>query len=178
MSYYTAPFTFDYAAERIQVDAAVADVDVIELYAAIRDAQATEEGILHGPIASGSGLVALGGGVQVGITVQLLGGWNLRFAEGAYIARVTSGNLVGGPGGDPIAYSAGVQVLLLQSAASTVVTVSGAGGGSAPTASENAAAVWSHASRTLTGTTSADVRYVNGIQIDGTGTEANPWGPA
>ncbi len=178
MSYYIAPFTFDYAAERIQVDAAVADVDVIELYAAIRDAQATEEGILHGPIASGSGLVALGGGVQVGITVQLLGGWNLRFAEGAYIARVTSGNLVGGPGGDPIAYSAGVQVLLLQSAASTVVTVSGAGGGSAPTASENAAAVWSSASRTLTSPVLSDVRYVNGIQIDGTGTEANPWGPA
>ncbi len=178
MSYYTAPFTFDYAADRIQVDAAVADVDVIELYAAIRDAQATEEGILHGPIASGSGLVDLGGGVQVGITVQLLGGWQLRFAEGAYIARVTSGNLVGGPGGNPIAYSAGVQTLLIQSAASTVVTVSEAGAGSAPTASENAAAVWSAASRALTSTVVSDVRYVNGIQIDGTGTEANPWGPA
>ncbi len=178
MSYYNAPFTFDYAAERIQVDAAVADVDVIELYAAIRDAQATEEGILHGPIATGSGLVSLGDGVAVGLTVNLLGGWQTRFAPGSYIAKVSNGNLVGGPGGAPIAYSAGVQVLLLQSAASTVVTVSGAGGGSAPTASENAAAVWSSASRTLTSPVLSDVRYVNGIQIDGTGTEANPWGPA
>ena len=40
------------------------------------------------------------------------------------------------------------------------------------------AEIWSHASRTLTGTTSADVRYVNGIGIDGAGTESNPWGPA
>ena len=35
---------------------------------------------------------------------------------------------VGGPGGDPIAYSAGVQTLLIQSAASTVVTADGGAG--------------------------------------------------
>lgn len=123
MAFYSAPFTFDFGTALIQVDAGTTDFDVIELYAAVRDAQASEEGVLYGRIAAGSGLVALGGGVQVGITVELLESWQLRFAEGAYIARVTAGNLVGGPGGDPIAYSAGVQTLLIQSAASTVVTM-------------------------------------------------------
>jgi hypothetical protein len=86
----------------------------------------------------GSGLDELGPGVQVGLSVSLLGDWQLRFAAGAYIARVAGGNLIGGPSGDPIAYSEGVQILLIQSAASTVVSL----GGSVPTAAENAAAVW------------------------------------
>jgi hypothetical protein len=63
-----------------------------------------------------------------------LGAWQLRFPAGNYIARVAGGNLVGGPGGDPIAYTPGVQALLIQSAASTIVTT----GGSALTAQESA----------------------------------------
>lgn len=178
MAYYAAPFTFDFATSIIQVDDGVVAVDVIDLYDAVKEARASEEGVLYDEIVEGSGLVSLGGGVSVGLTVNLLGGWQTRFAPGSYIAKVSNGNLVGGPGGAPIAYSAGVQVLLIQSAASTVVAVSESGVGSAPTASENAAAVWSAASRSLTSTVISDVRYVNGIQIDGTGTEANPWGPA
>jgi hypothetical protein len=145
-SYYSAPFTFDFAAVRIDVDAGTYDVDVGDLYTAIKLAQASAEGIINDRISSGSGLVALGPGVQVGLTVELLGSWQLRFPAGNYIARVAGGNLVGGPGGDPIAYTAGVQALLIQSAASTVVTA----GGSVPTAAQNAAAVWSTPLETLT----------------------------
>lgn len=179
MPYYVAPFTFDFAASRIVVDAGFSDVSVIDLYESCAVARATEEGILYDAIAKGSGLVSLGGGTQVGLTVELLGSWQIRFASGDYIARISQGNLVGGPGGDPIAYSAGVQVLLIQSAASTVVTVDGTGGsGSAPTAAQNAAAVWAAGSRTLTGTVDSNVVKVHGIPIDGTGTESDPWGPA
>jgi hypothetical protein len=78
-------------------------------------------------IGAGSGLNDLGDGVQVGLTVELLGNWQIKFPAGNYIAKVSGGNLIGGPAGDPIAYSAGVQTLLIQSAASTVV--SGTGGG-------------------------------------------------
>ena len=134
MAYYAAPFTFDFAASIIQVDDGVVAVDLIDLYGSVKEARASEEGILYDAIATGSGLVSLGDGVAVGLTVNLMGSWQTRFVPGSYIAKVSNGNLVGGPGGDPIAYSAGVQVLLIQSAASTVVTVSGAGGGSAPTA--------------------------------------------
>ncbi len=49
-------------------------------------------------------------------------------------------SFVGGPGGDPIAYTAEVQVLLIQSAASTVV-LSGGGSGTVDNAAI-ATAVW------------------------------------
>jgi len=145
MAYYIAPYTFDFATSRIVVDVGFSDVSVIDLYEACAIARATEEGILYDAIAKGSGLVSLGGGTQVGLTVELLGSWQIRFASGDYIARISQGNLVGGPGGDPIAYSAGVQVLLIQSAASTVVTVDGTGGGGGATAEE----IWSYAQRRL-----------------------------
>lgn len=139
MSVYVAPFTFRFETSVIEVDAGTADVDCLSLYAAIKVAQASEEGIIYERIGVGSGLSELGPGVQVGLTVELLGSWQLRFANGNYIARVAGGNLVGGPSGDPIAYSPGVQTLLIQSAASTVVTA----GVSIPTPAQVADAVWS-----------------------------------
>jgi hypothetical protein len=127
MAYYSAPFTFDFVVSRIDVDAGVDDVDCATLYTAIKAAQASEEGIIYERIGRGSGLNILGPGVQVGLTVEVLGNWQLRFPAGNYIARIAGGNFIGGPGGDPIAYTAGVQTLLIQSAASTVVTEGGGG---------------------------------------------------
>jgi len=150
MSYYAAPFTFRFDQSIIDVDTGSVDVDCSAVYAASKLAQASEEGIIYERIAKGAGLSTLGPGVQVGLTVELLGSWQLRFPSGNYVARVAGGNFIGGPGGDPIAYTAGVQTLLIQSAASTVVTT----GGSAltaqesakllglPSASDNATAVW------------------------------------
>jgi hypothetical protein len=170
MPFYIAPFTFDFVASRIDVDVGVADVDCATLYAAVKAAQASEEGIIYDRIGKGSGLSALGPGVQVGLTVELLGTWQLRFPTGNYVARIAGGNFIGGPGGDPIAYTAGVQTLLIQSAASTVVTA----GGSVPTAAQNAAAVLAAAQSTPI---HADIRKVNAITVDGAGTEADPFGP-
>jgi hypothetical protein len=138
VAYYSAPFTFDFATFLIEIDVGIVAVDCIALYVAIKLAQASEEGITYEPIGRGSGLNSLGAGVQVGLTVELLGNWQLHFPNGNYIAKVSGGNLIGGPSGDPIAYSAGVQTLLIQSAASTVVIGSG-GSGDAPTVDQIAA---------------------------------------
>lgn len=171
MAYYVAPFSFDFIASVIDVDAGVDDVDCATLYNAIKAAQASEEGIIYERIGQGSGLSALGPGVQVGLTVEILGPWQLRFPAGNYIARIAGGNFIGGPGGDPIAYTAGVQTLLIQSAASTVVTA----GGNVPTAAQNAAAVLAAAQATPI---HADIRKVNAITVNGAGTDADPFGPA
>jgi hypothetical protein len=168
MTFYIAPFTFDFAVSKIDVDAGVTDVDCAALYAAVKAAQASEEGIIYDRIGKGSGLSALGPGVQVGLTVELLGMWQLRFPTGNYIARIAGGNFIGGPGGDPIAYTAGVQTLLIQSAASTVVTA----GGSVPTAAQNAAAVLAAAQITPI---HADARKMNGATIQGTGVGSDLW---
>ncbi len=170
MAHYAAPFTFDFVTSRIDVDAGVADVDCATLYAAVKAAQASEEGIIYDRIGRGSGLNTLGPGVQVGLTVEVLGAWQLRFPAGDYVARIAGGNFIGGPGGDPIAYTAGVQTLLIQSAASTVVTA----GGSVPTAAQNAAAVLAAAQAAPI---HADIRKVNAVTVDGAGTEADPFGP-
>ena len=143
MPYYSAPFTFNFQTTLVEVDSGVVDVDCNVLYDAIKLAQWSEEGIIYDRIGKGSGLNDLGPGVQVGITVELLGSWQLKFPAGNYVARIAGGNLVGGPGDDPVAYSAGVQALLIQSANATVVTTGGGGGGA------TAAEVWSYASRTL-----------------------------
>jgi hypothetical protein len=170
MPYYAAPFTFDFGTSRIDVDAGVDDVDCATLYTAIKVAQASEEGIIYDRIGKGTGLSTLGPGVQVGLTVEVLGAWQLRFPAGNYIARIAGGNFIGGPGGDPIAYTAGVQTLLIQSAASTVVTA----GGSVPTAAQNAAAVLAAAAANPI---HADIRKVNAVTVDGTGADADPFGP-
>lgn len=144
MASYIAPFTFDFQAQRVRVDGGTTFVDVGLLYEAAEVAQASDEGILYGRIAIGSGLSDLGGGVRVGLTVELLESWQLEFQAGAYTVKIGGGNLIGGPAGDPVAYSAGVQTLLIQSAASTVAEVT-TGGGSGPTAAEVATAVWQRA---------------------------------
>lgn len=149
MALYIAPFTFDFNQSQVVVDEGATDVDCAALYSAVKLAQASEEGIIYERIGKGSGLNSLGSGVQVGLTVELLGNWQLRFPAGNYVARVAGGNFIGGPGGDPIAYTAGVQTLLIQSAASTVVTLGGAIPSIediaevVPTPSEVADAVWS-----------------------------------
>lgn len=173
MAAYIAPFTFDFTTSRIDIDAGVVDVDCATLYTAVKAAQATEEGILYARVGRGSGLNQLGPGVQVGLTVELLGPWQLSFPSGNYVARVAGGNLIGGPGGDPIRYTAGVQVLLIQSAASTVVT--GGGGGTAPTAAQNAAAVLAAAQATPI---HAEIRRINGEDIIGAGVEGDSFRPA
>jgi len=171
MAFYVAPFTFDFTASKLDVDAGVTDVDCATVYAAIKVAQASEEGIIYDRIGKGSGLNTLGPGVQVGLTVELLGAWQLRFPAGNYIARIAGGNFIGGPGGDPIAYTAGVQTLLIQSAASTVVTA----GGSVPSAAQNAAAVLAAMNADPP---AVNVEEVNGYPITGTGTAQDPWVPA
>ena len=151
MPYYVEPVTFDFQTSLIEIDTGVTDVDCSTLYDAIKEAQASEEGIIYERVGKGSGLNNLGPSVQVGITVELLGTWQLYFDPGNYIARVAGGNLVGGPNGDPIAYSAGVQALLIQSANATVVSTS-TGGGS------TAAEIWSYSARTITDSRLQDVK--------------------
>lgn len=135
---------FDYENARIEVTEPQNSVAVQDLINAIRGAEESDAGIVWPKIADASGKESLGGDVSVGVTVELLGDWQLHFWEGNYIAKVVGGNLVGGPAGDPIAYSAGVQVLLIQSAASTVVAVGS--GVTEGDKTEIASRVWEHAS--------------------------------
>lgn len=124
---------FDHVSNLINITSPQDTLTCQELINAIRDEESSATGIWYPQIAGASGKESLGAGVEVGMTVELVAPWQVKFWAGDYIAKITGGNLVGGPAGDPIAYSAGVQVLLVQSAASTIVTT----GGSALTTEEH-----------------------------------------
>jgi hypothetical protein len=116
--------TFDQTNKLINITAPQDTLSCQDLIDAIRAEEASETGQVYDQIATASGKEDLSGGVFVGMTVNLISPWQVKFWAGNYIAKISGGNLVGGIGGDPVAYSAGVQVLLVQSAASTVVVTS------------------------------------------------------
>jgi hypothetical protein len=122
---YSDKYWFDFNTSLIEIQNPYVSVDIQELVNAIRTTEATDIGIGYAQIGAASGKQSLGESVVVGITLELLNNWQLHFWAGSYIAKVSGGNLVGGLAGDPIAYSAGVQVLLIQSAASTRVVTGG-----------------------------------------------------
>ena len=116
-------YEFDFINNLINITNPQTDVTIQELINEIREVEDDLYNIQYHQIAEATGKQDLGGGVAVGITLELLNDWQLKFWEGNYVAKITGGNLVGGIAGDPVAYSAGVQVVIIQSAASTVVTV-------------------------------------------------------
>src|SRR3989344_9324152 len=121
-------YVFSFYDQIIDVTSPQVDVIIQDLLNEIRTQEESVLGMACPKIADATGKDDLGGGVTTGITLTLQPDWQLRFWTGTYTASITGGNLVGGLANNPIAYTAGVQVKLVQSAASTLVT-----GGSALT---------------------------------------------
>ena len=164
--------TFTHATKRIgvpQIDAQPLTMQA--LIDAIRDEEASERGITYDQIADAAGKDDLGGGVMTGITVNLRSTWMLEFVSGAYQATVSGGNL-----SDAMSriYNTGSpQVLVQSSAAATIIY--GEGGGTAPTAAQNAAATVEALNAT---TIPVNIAKVNNVSVTGTGTQSDPWNPA
>lgn len=118
-------YVFNYYQQIIDITAPQTEVDGQELANQIRNAEDDFTGMAYYHIANMSGKEDLGGGVITGITIELIPDWQIRFWEGNYTARITGTNLIGGLGGNPVAYTPGVQVLIIQSASSTLVYGSG-----------------------------------------------------
>lgn len=132
--------TVDFPASRIRVSSDQTALDVGALYAAIKDAQDSETGVMYSPIAAGAGRFDLGGGRTSGLVVRLNSPWQVEFL-GAGQRTVDGGTLAGGAGGQPVAVTPGTQVLLNRPADAFGVAT---GGSAAPSASEVASAVWAH----------------------------------
>lgn len=137
------PLVFDFYNSIITVPIPDVSLDMQYLIDQVRD---TEDELTPGEayfkIADASGKESLGGGISTAITVRLLNDWRVMFeartGPDTVQCSIGGGNLVGGPGGNPIAPSAYTQVLNLSSAAGTI-----AGGGLSAT--EIASAVWNEA---------------------------------
>ncbi|ENO76584.1 hypothetical protein B447_17611 [Thauera sp. 27] len=129
--------TVDFPASRIRVSSDQTALDVGALYAAIKDAQDSETGVMYAPIAAGAGRFDLGGGRISGLVVRLNSPWQVEFL-GSGQRTVDGGTLMGGAGGQPVAVTEGTQVVLNRPADAFGVSTSGT---PAPTAEEVANAV-------------------------------------
>jgi hypothetical protein len=122
------PLVFDFYNSIITVPAPDTTLDMQYLINEIRDEEdELEPSFAYPKIADASGKESLGGGIFTAITVNLLNNWRVMFEardglEGTIQCTISGGNLVGGPGGNPVAPSAFTQVLNLSSAAGTIAT--------------------------------------------------------
>jgi parallel beta-helix repeat protein len=121
------PLTFDFYNSIIEVPLPDTNLDIQYLINQIRDEEdELVPSLSYNTIADAAGKFDLGGGVLTAITVKLLDNWRVRFAErpspNTVQCTISGGNLVGGPGGNPIAPSPFTQVVLLSSASGTIAT--------------------------------------------------------
>lgn len=151
--------SFNTATYTIESTASITDLPAF--HAALRDWEDSEQGAIH-PITHSWKALDLGGG---GFFYQtdLLSPWVLKFPNaGNY---TINGNL-----NATIVPVAGVYVERKTSSAYVTTAV----GGSGPSAADIAAAVLAMAQITPI---HADMRKVKGQTINGSGSEADPWGP-
>lgn len=148
--------TFDTANKVIESTASITDLPAFHV--ALRDWEDSEQGAIQ-PITHGWKALDLGGGTFF-YQADLLNGWKLKF--------VGSGpfQIVGNLNGEIV--PTGVQVERKTSAAFSTTAV----GGSGPSAVDIAAAVLAAINST---TIPVDVQKMNGADILGDGTEADPW---
>lgn len=122
-----ATLTFDFPAKIINVPLPDVNVDLQFLLNSIRDAEDDiSPGMSYPKIADAFGKQDLGGGVLVGITVVLLDGWRVKFADrpgpSTVSTSITGGNFVGEAGANPVAPSEYTQVTTTQSSSATIIT--------------------------------------------------------
>lgn len=162
---------FDPAIKRIILDSA--SVSATELYSRSADWLALSDNAKYGAIFRQVGGDDLGGGLSIPPYLFLQGAWRVRPMESDHDLSIT-GNLFVEGGGTPVVRTEGpyqVNVKYTVPVQAQGISTSGSTG---PSAADIAAAILSAAQVTPI---YSDIRKVLGGQIDGAGTEANPWGP-
>jgi hypothetical protein len=118
---------FDFPNKLINVPLPDVTLDLQYLLNSIREAEDDiTPGMAYSKIADAFGKQDLGGGVLVGITVVLLDGWRVKFADRpgteTVSVTITGGNFVGEAGANPVAPSEYTQVTTQQSSSATIIT--------------------------------------------------------
>ena len=93
-------YGFDFEDTRIDVDATLDQLDVVNLYEVIKVAQESDVGIAFNTIANGSGLDSLASGIKSFLTVTLQSTWELNSLKSSGKFEVLGGNLIRADGAD------------------------------------------------------------------------------
>jgi hypothetical protein len=163
--------TFDPATRRIVLDSA--SVTAATLWSRWSDWAATSDNAKYLPAFRQAGGDDLGGGLSIPPYIFLLNGWRVRPIEASQTV-IISGNLFVDGGGVPVVSTLGNFNVSVQYTVPVQAQGISTSGSTGPSASDIAAAVLAVLNAT---TIPVDLQKVKGIQVNGTGTEANPWGP-
>lgn len=133
--------TFDTVNKRIILDTAT--ITAQEIYSGWVDWVVLSDNIKYSQAFLAVGGDNLGGGLSIPPYYFLANGWRVRPMEVSHTLTLT-GNLFVDGGGDPIVSTLGSFNVLIRSVVPVQAQGIATGGTTAPTAAENADAVWSH----------------------------------
>lgn len=169
--------TFDGAARLVILDGATQE-SVQEMYSRWVDWVAAGTNSRFLPAFQSLGDPAGVDGYALPVIAFLVNGWRVRPAGQvtAYTVEIGGGILVGPDGADPFApVLSGVEPRIRYAQPVQAIAYSTGGTAGAPTATQVAAAV--RLNLETGDPIPADIARVNGVEVDGTGAENDPWGP-
>ena len=94
-------YGFDFLDQRIDVDALLTTCDANNLWTAIKEAQASTQGIIYGQVATAEGLTPLSTGISTFLTVSLQDYWELNTLKSSGKFEIAGGNVVRADEADP-----------------------------------------------------------------------------
>ena len=163
------PITFDPAAKRIILDSA--SVTATEIFRRWEDWAVASDNLKYGLVIRQVGSDDLGGGLSIPPYFFLQGDWRVRPMESSHNLTIT-GNLFVEGGGVPVVPTLGTHQVNVNYTVPVQAQGISTSGSTGPSAESIAAAVLA----ALQGTTiPADTQKMNGADIIGDGSEANPW---
>ena len=136
------PITVDPASKRLILDSD--SVTAKEIFRAWADWMLVSDNAKYLPAFSATGGDDLEGGISIPPYYFLLNGWRVRPMESSHTLIIT-GNLFVDGGGVPVVSTLGTYQVNVQYTVPVQAQGISTSGGSAPTAEQNAAAVWAHA---------------------------------
>lgn len=134
ITYYISTVTgyvlFDLTNQEINISSDYDTLEVQEINDVIREAEASSIGSVFSRICDTSGKEELDTdtGVSVGITLELLDNWVIYSEKTSGVFKVYGGNLLRSDGADPFKANTLITYVVVQSAASTIVSISSGSG--------------------------------------------------
>lgn len=163
--------TFDPTNRRIILDSASVTPEVI--FSRWEDWMVSGDNAKYLPAFAHVGGNELGGGLYIPNYFFLLNGWRVRPMEVDHTLTIT-GNLFTSDGSTPVVRTAGPYQVNVNYTVPVQAQGIATSGSTGPSAADVAAEVVAQIMATFI---PADIRRVNGVDVSGTGTEFDPWGP-
>jgi hypothetical protein len=139
-------FSFNGAAKLISLSPSTTSLSVRDLWSRWNDWLAVGDNSKYAPAFDtvGGNAIDAAAGTSIPIYCFMLNGWKIRPQEADHTLTVSDGVLLTNDGSDPFINPSGSFVVRIRYQQPVQAIAFATGGGTAPTAEQNAAAVWSH----------------------------------